>query len=111
MGWFSLVLLLSDQQRQIRISRRQITRGQKQKGKLPFLAQVSSLEAASMCVCACVFVSPYDILFVSACVCITSGQFDISSHYQHQKGKRLQGTAAITHTISKTRCYYASGVR
>lgn len=60
------------------------------------------------------FVSPYDIVFVFASVCmdcITAGQFDISSHYQRQKGKRLQGAAAITHTISKTRCYYASGVR
>lgn len=69
---------------------------------------------ASASVCVFVFVSPYDIVFTFAFVCmdcITVGQFDIWSHYQRQKGKRLQVRAAITHTIRKTRCYYASGVR
>lgn len=78
---------------------------------------MSSLAAKTltcMCVCACVFISLNDILFVFTCICMdcfTAGQFDISSHCERQKGKRLQGRAAITHTISKTRCYYASGVR
>lgn len=57
--------------------------------------------------CLHAFVLLYDTVFVSVSVCLTAGQFDISNHYQHQKGKWLQGMAAITHTISTTRCHYA----
>lgn len=117
--WFlfgSLSLLqLSGQQRCLQQTNSCATEREKSKtkrskrGKLPFPAQVSSLESCFR-VCLCHRMTYYLCLHVFCVDGLTTGQFDISSHYQRQKGKRLQGIAAITHTISETRYHYASGV-
>lgn len=117
--WFlfgSLSLLqLSGQQRRLQQTNSCATEREKSKtkrskpGKLPFPVQVSSLESCFR-VCLRHRMTYYLCLHVFCVDGLTAGQFDISSHYQRQKGKRLQGIAAITHTISETTCHYASGV-
>lgn len=62
------------------------------------------LKGVQECLCQCM------TYYLCLLDCVTAGRFDISSHYQRQKGNRLQGAEALTHTINKTRCYYVFGV-